>query len=151
QPVERQQSMNTASTARHPIGRRAWPLLGLGLAALAGSCCGGLQTPASFYRAYLVSWLFVWNLALGSLALVMIHHLTGGVWGLAIRRAAEAQMRTLPLVALLFLPIVIGRAHLFPWADRAAAIQPLFRAVYLQPQLAGGRALACFALWITLA
>ena len=105
----------------------------------------------SFFRAYLVSWLFVWSLALGSLALVMIHQLTGGSWGLAVRRALEAQMRTLPLVALLFVPIAAGRAHIFPWAESSAVGSPRFRALYLQPEFAGGRALVYFALWIALA
>ena len=64
-------------------------------------------------------WLFVWGLGLGSLALVMVHHLTGGAWGSPLRRILEAPMRTLPLVALLFIPIALA-ARGFPWADKAS-------------------------------
>jgi hypothetical protein len=109
------------------------------------------MTATNFFRAYLVSWLFVWNLALGSLALVTIHQLTGGAWGLAVRRALEAQMRTLPLVALMFIPIAVGRAYIFSWAESPAVYQPRFRALYLRPELAGGRAVVYFTLWIGLA
>ena len=58
--------------------------------------------------------------ALGSLALVMLHHLTGGAWGLAVRRLLEASLRTLPLLALLFLPICARPARdLYPGRSRA--------------------------------
>ena len=46
--------------------------------------------PAEFFRAYLVAWLYWWSISLGALAIAMIHHLTGGRWGLAIRRILEA-------------------------------------------------------------
>ena len=47
--------------------------------------------PSQFlFRGYLVAWLFIWGIAQGSLALVMIHHLTGGAWGVVLRRILEA-------------------------------------------------------------
>src|SRR4051812_27860302 len=63
--------------------------------------------PAQFFNAYLFSYLFVLSLALGSLGIVMLHNLTGGQWGLLIRRPAEAASLTLPLTAILFVPILI--------------------------------------------
>ena len=56
------------------------------------------------------------RLALGSLALLMLQYLTGGAWGIVIRRPAEAAARTLPLLALMFLPIVIGIPNLYEWS-----------------------------------
>ena len=50
-------------------------------------------------------WLGV---ALGSMAILMIRHLTGGGWGIVIRRILGAAMRTLPLLALLFIPVILG-------------------------------------------
>ncbi len=46
----------------------------------------------------------------------MLQYVTGGAWGLVIRRSCEAATRTLPLVLLMFLPIVIGINNLYPWA-----------------------------------
>ena len=64
--------------------------------------------------------LFWLGIALGCLACVMLHHLVGGVWGFLIRRPLEAATMTLPLMALLFLPLALG-CRLYPWADRRAS------------------------------
>ena len=61
-----------------------------------------------FFQAYLIGWTFWTGIAVGSLALLMLQHLTGGGWGLVIRRSLEAATRTLPLMAVLFIPVVIG-------------------------------------------
>src|SRR5436305_2293552 len=69
---------------------------------------GWLVTPDAFFRSYLWAYCFFLGTALGSLVLVMLQFLTGGAWGLVIRRTAEAATRTLPMLALLFLPIAAG-------------------------------------------
>ncbi|MGH7803988.1 MAG: hypothetical protein ACREQJ_06540, partial [Candidatus Binatia bacterium] len=74
---------------------------GIGLVACG---IGALLAPADFFRAYLVGYLLWVGVALGSLPLMMLHHLSGGAWGLAIRRLLEGASRTLPLLAILFLP-----------------------------------------------
>jgi hypothetical protein len=69
-----------------------------------------------FFRSYLVAYIFWIGVTLGCLGLLMLQHLTGGAWGLAIRRVLEAGTRTLPLMLVLFLPIAIfGLAHLYEW------------------------------------
>ena len=75
-----------------------------------------LVSPNQFYRSWLWSYLFVVGLAAGSLAWLMVQYLTGGAWGVIIRRPAEAAARTLPLVLLLFIPIFIGIRNLYPWS-----------------------------------
>ena len=75
--------------------------------------------PAQFYRSYLVAFADVLGVALGSLAILMLHHMSGGAWGLVIRRILEASSRTLPLVALFAVPLLFGLGHLYPWADPA--------------------------------
>jgi hypothetical protein len=74
--------------------------------------------PDEFYRAYLLGFMCWLGVALGSMAIVMIRHLTGGGWGMVIRRILGAAMRTLPLLALLFIPIVIAvlQHRVYPWA-----------------------------------
>src|SRR3982750_159031 len=69
-------------------------------------------------RSYLFAFVFINSIPLGCLALVMLHHLTGGVWGVPVRRLAEAAAATLPLMAVLFIPIAIAMltGHLYPWA-----------------------------------
>lgn len=71
---------------------------------------------AEFYRAYLLGFMLWLGLALGSMAIIMIRHLTGGGWGVVIRRIQGAAMRTLPLLAVLFIPIIFGIRSLYIWA-----------------------------------
>ena len=107
-----------------------------------------------FYQAWLIGFLYWLALPLGSLALVMLHHMTGGSWGFAIRRLLEASMRTLPVFALLFLPIVLGMHELYEWthADEVAHDPVLqAKAPYLNTSFFLVRAVLYFALWITLA
>lgn len=81
-----------------------------------------------FFEAYLVAWVFWTGVGLGSLALLMVQHLTGGAWGLVIRRVLEASTRTLPFMAVLFIPILFGMDHLYHWTNAdAAANDPMIR------------------------
>jgi len=73
--------------------------------------------PDEFYRGYLLGFMCWLGVALGSMAIIMIRHLTGGGWGIVIRRLQGAAMRTLPLLAFLFIPIAIGIKHLYIWAQ----------------------------------
>src|ERR1035437_8669363 len=63
--------------------------------------------PNQFYRSYRGSYMFIIGLTIGPLAWLMLQYVTGGAWGLVIRRACEAATRTLPLVLAMFLPIVM--------------------------------------------
>jgi hypothetical protein len=71
---------------------------------------------AQVFRAYLMSFMLWLGIALGSMAIIMIRHLTGGGWGVVIRRIQGAAMRTLPLLAILFIPIIVGMRSLYIWA-----------------------------------
>lgn len=116
---------------------------------------GWVFQPAAFYRAYLFAWLLCLGVALGSMALVMMHHLTGGAWGEAIRRPATAASMTLPLLTILFIPIAIGVTPLFPWADahhvaEHAILQhrrPLFNTPFVLIRVFGSLALWSFWAW----
>jgi hypothetical protein len=72
--------------------------------------------PDEFFRAYLLGYMLWLGVALGSMAILMIRHLTGGGWGMVIRRILGAAMRTLPLMAILFIPILFGLPKLYIWA-----------------------------------
>jgi hypothetical protein len=87
----------------------------LGAAALVLSILGGFANPTQFFRSYLVGFLLWFGVALGSLAILMLQHMTGGAWGVITRRPLEAGMRTIPLILLFFLPLLVGLRHLYPW------------------------------------
>jgi hypothetical protein len=109
-----------------------------------------LVSPNQFYRSYLWSYVFFVGLAVGSLAWLMLQYLTGGAWGVVIRRPAEAAARTLPLVALLFVPIVIGIPNLYQWAhpNIVAADEMLrHKQPYLNVPFFLGRAAIYFLGW----
>ncbi len=79
--------------------------------------------PDEFYRAYLLGFMCWLGIALGSMAIVMIRHLTGGGWGTVIRRILGAAMRTLPLLAILFIPVIFGIRRLYIWAQPLGNIE----------------------------
>ena len=72
--------------------------------------------PDEFFRAYLLGYMCWLGVTLGSMAILMIRHLTGGGWGMVIRRILGAAMRCLPLMAVLFIPILFGLPKLYVWA-----------------------------------
>ena len=83
------------------IGQRA---LIVGVVFSLGAIALAFTRPEEFYRGYLLGYMDWLGIALGSMAIVMIRHLTGGGWGTVIRRILGAAMRTLPVLAILFIP-----------------------------------------------
>jgi hypothetical protein len=110
----------TASDYMAPesVGRLQQRALGVGIAGLvACGICLFLyrdQFADRFFQSYLVAFMFVLGLSLGSLGLLMLQHLTGGHWGIITRRPLESATRVLPVVAVFFLPIaIVGMKHLY--------------------------------------
>jgi hypothetical protein len=113
-----------------------------------------------FYRAYLLGFMCWLGVSLGSMAILMIRHLTGGGWGMVIRRILGAAMRTLPLLAILFIPIVICvlQHRVYPWLMPLDAIQDphirehlekhsFIKSAYLNASGFIIRAVIYFAIW----
>lgn len=116
----------TASTARRRSP--AALALGAGLLGVAVSCVGLFTAPSDFFRALLVCFNYVAALGLGCLVLLMIHHLTGGRWGSLVERVLRAGVDTLPLVALLLVPVCFGLDDLYPWArEHVISTDPLLQ------------------------
>lgn len=107
-----------------------------------------------FYRSYLLGYMWCFELTVGSLALLMLYHLTGGAWGTVIRRILEAAMQNIWLMLLLFAPIIIGVHRLYPWSrpEELAASAHLrdIAHVYLRLSWWLVRAGVYFAIWIWL-
>jgi hypothetical protein len=134
------------------MNRVLWPALGAGVVALLVCGLGALGHPAAFLRAYLAAYQFYLGIGLGCFAIVMTYHLTGGAWGFLIRRILEAGMRTLPLLAVLFLPIALGVKDLYPWAGPAEVSEKLkYNHIYLQVPFFWIRAVVFFAAWLIIA
>jgi hypothetical protein len=115
---------------------------------------GAFMDRAQFFHAYLVGFIFWVGVTVGSLALLMLQHLTGGVWGLVIRRVLEASTRTLPLMLILFIPVVLGLKQIYPWTSSAFMSQtPALqqKAAFLNPSFFIVRAVIYFALWSLIA
>lgn len=145
-----------AQDLKAPAGVNRVQTLGwiFGGAALLLALIGAFSSPSKFYQSYLFSYLLVLGLTLGSLGLLMLQHLTGGHWGIMIRRPLEAASRNIWLVLLMFVPILAGMKSLYgAWLDPARVSKdPLsnFQQHYLTQ---GGfivRALVYFAIWILL-
>jgi hypothetical protein len=127
--------------------------LAVGLIAAVLCAGGALIFPPVFFRAYLSAYIFWIGIPVGALALLMLHHLVGGRWGFMIQRVLEAAIQTLPLMALLFIPLLFGLADLYPWAQtEVVAADPLLqqKAAYLNIPFFIARAVAYFAVWIVL-
>lgn len=141
--------MNPALAA--DLDRFSQRALIVGVAGLALCGLGWFLNPDQFYRSYLVGFLF-WNgVALGCLAIAMLHQLSGGAWGVVIRRILESATRTFPVTLVLFLPLVFGIHSLYSWSSPTvvAADKALqHKAAYLNVPFFLGRAALYFAIWL---
>ena len=90
------------------VGRLQNGGLFVGGVALLLALYGLMKSPADFYHSYIFSYMLILGLTLGSLGLLMLQHLTGGIWGMVIRRPLEAASRNLFLVLVFFVPVVLG-------------------------------------------
>ncbi len=88
----------------------------IGVIAAIASVAGAFLAPDSFYSAYLTGFMFWLGLSLGCMAILMLHHLVGGAWSIVIRRILESGMMTLPLMFVLFIPILLNLPRLYFWA-----------------------------------
>jgi hypothetical protein len=147
--------MSTPYDASAELERRlhSWqtPALGGGCVLLAASIAGAFFSPGDFFHAYLIGFLFCLGIALGSMAFLMLLHLTGGAWGIVSRRVFESATRTLPLLAALFIPIAFGMPYLYEWAHPDRVLHDALlrhRAAYMNPVMFLIRAAIYFAIWI---
>lgn len=126
-------------------------------------------TREQFFRSYLIGYMLWLGAALGSMAFLMIQHLTGGKWGMVMRRQLEAAVKTLPLLAVLFIPILVGMPYLYSggegkhgWLNATPSDGHLYdmsqqyltrfgspHFLYLDGYVA--RAVVYFAIWLVLA
>jgi hypothetical protein len=140
----------TPAWRRVSVVAAAVGVVGLVLAAV-GGLLGG---PTVFFASYLTAYTFWLGLALGSLGVALVQFLTGGLWGLVTRRVFEAAAATLPLLAVLFVPLLFGLPTLYAWArPDVVASEPVLqqKALYLNAPFFVARAVVYLATWVVLA
>ncbi|MGD9646559.1 MAG: hypothetical protein AB7U73_12665 [Pirellulales bacterium] len=133
------------------VGRR---LLFVGAGAAVLCAIGWLINSEAFFRAYLWAYVYWLNVALGLTGWFMLQNLAGGKWSLAIIDVLASGARTLPGMALLFLPIALGVPSLYRWArpaEVAASALLEHKQPYLNSSFFLARAVGYFVLWIVLA
>jgi hypothetical protein len=122
------------------------------VAALVGIAAGAicyLAAPERFFRAYLVGYNVWIGVSLGCAMLLMIQSLSGGAWGLLLRSVLEAGASTVPLMGLLFLPLVPGVKVIYSWAAETETMrESSINREYLNVDFFLIRAAVYFAIWI---
>jgi hypothetical protein len=134
----------------HRSKRVAMAGFGIGILGIAATLAGIAGQPVQAYASYLFAFMLFLGLGLGALFFVLIHHITGSRWGVAVRRVAEGIMGTLPLFAILFVPIVFGMGHLFEWSrPEVLEVDALTasKTAYLNVPFFLIRAVIYFAVW----
>jgi hypothetical protein len=137
----------------NPLQQWEKPALIVGAVGIAASLIGAFVATEQFFRSWLLGYLFWFAIALGALPLVMLHHLVGGKWGFASRRVLESATRTLPLMTLLFVPLLFGIHHLYEWSHEDVVAQDIIlqhKSAYLNTPFFIARAAVYFASWLIL-
>ena len=118
---------------------------------LAGGVVDGIFHREQFFRSYLLGFMFWIGLSLGCAAFLLMNYLTGGKWGLPIKRPLEAGVRTLPLMVAFVVPLLFGMHSLFPWTHPnivAADPELQIKRVYLNIPFFLAREVLYFAVWL---
>ncbi len=146
------------SELRVPEGHRfrRLPAVGLGLLVMGAAMLAifGTQHPDRLFAAWLVAFFFFLSLALGCLYFLLIHTAMNGSWGIVVRRVAENAAATLPLFAVLFLPLAFGLHSLYHWSDPDAVAHDAllrFKQPYLNEPFFFARAALYFVVWSLIA
>lgn len=121
-----------------PAEINRWRTLALGIGGIAMIiwAAGAYFNTEQALISWLLGFIFWGGIGLGSLGILMLQYLTGGAWGVVIRRILEAGTRTLPIIIILFIPLAIGvYTHSFYEWTHMAADDPMIakRGIYLLP------------------
>jgi len=108
---------DTTATAPPELDRFQRMALIVGIIGLVLGGLWAIIDSQQFFRSYLLAYVFWIGIPLGCFAILMVQHLSGGSWGVVIRRVLEASTKTFPLLLILFLPLVFGLKSIYSWAN----------------------------------
>ena len=117
-----------------------------------------------FFRAWIVGLMLTFGFTCGGMALLMVQHVSGGKWGLLLRRPLEAMSRCLPLVFAYWVVLAAMVKSLYQWAafpteelakaaveagklPEAAVHAIVWKAPMLNVHAFWGVGIFCFAIW----
>ncbi len=129
-------------------------VIGIVFLAVAVIVAAVTRSPAQFFRSYLLGYVWWTGITLGCLAVLMMQHLTGGLWGFVIRRPLESAVRIFPLMAALFVPLIFGIRFLYLWGNHDIVLHNIklqHQTQYLAPRWFIVRAIIYFVAWIFMA
>src|SRR6186997_381705 len=132
------------------------PVIGAACAVLGAAACAvlGAANPKQFFFSWLVSFLFFLTLALGALFFVLIQYASQGGWGIVVRRIGETTFAALPVMAVLFLPLLLGLLDVYAWTVPGAAEHDAllrWKAPFLNVPFFLVRAVVYFSAWSAIA
>jgi len=110
---------STPSSESTGIARFQIPALILGVIGFGVTIFGWVSSPEAALRAYLPSYLFWFQIVAGSLGVLCLQYITGGEWGILLRRPLGAAARTMIVMLILGIPIAVGASHIYPWTSQA--------------------------------
>lgn len=146
--------MQRQATSLSPFQWVQRPALIAGLVGLVLALVGAFLDQTQFWQSYLLAYIFWLEIGLGCLGLLMVHHLVGGRWSARIRHLLETGAMTLPLMALLFLPLLVGMNSLYPWLEAEHVSHSTLlqqKTAWLNAPFFIGRSAFYFLVWLTLA
>ena len=135
-------------SSRWAVGRNV--LFFVALVSVLACVAGYIQEPARFFRSYIVAFSFTAAIGLGAFFFVMVQYLTGSAWSVTLRRIMENIMITLPLGAILFIPVAFGLHDIYSWTNaETVAGDAVLRGKsgFLSENLFIIRAFVYFVLW----
>jgi hypothetical protein len=146
----------TAATPSLPatstgIARWQMPALIAGILGAIACVIGYFINPAAFFHAYLPGYIFWFQIVAGSLGVLCLQYVTGGEWGILIRRPLGAAARTIVWMVVLFIPIALGMKYLYIWSDPDVVAKDavlMSKSGYLNTNAFLIRTAFYFALWI---
>ena len=153
-PLDVSQETRTLGSLGGRLRVTGWVLTAVGAVAAAVLGLTAGDGGRSFFFAYLLNYAFVLSLALGALFFVMVQHLAHAGWSVVVRRLAEGIAQTIPLLAVLFVPLLVGLPKLYLWtAPGAAAGDPVLagKAAYLNVPFFVVRWVVYLGVWVWLA
>ena len=129
----------------------------VGIAGLSLTLLGGLASPRPALLAYLIAFVYWLGLAVGTTTLVLANHAAGARWNVTVRRLGESIGATVPIFALLFIPLVLGARHIWFWVAPEMPVSKEMLAllahkrIYLNMTAFTLRAVVYFAVWCGIA